>query len=366
MARYRDYVRNNLVPAFGTIKLDQLAHRHIAAFVTGQLACGRGRAPLPVPRHPVQRARRRRPPAPPPPQPSLSPGAAPAAVAGTTDLDSGGSSPMPHPLPSDDPEMADLFEVLIGTGMRKGEALGLHWNDVHLDQGVPHPLHTLRRRQPASRLHDAQDPVEQRLGRHLTPRGHRAPPPRTIRSKSPRRPQRPVRGAGLLPARRSPARTAPGTRPTPPAVRGGRRPPGHGPRPAASRRHHHHHRRRSPHRGLQDTAALHPVDHREPLQPPHPTSRTPSRRHHRPRPQRRPAAGGPYRPARAAATTTRPHPPPPRSPPQTPLPRTTRHQHPGEPAPAQACDHTATTTPRDARKAALSRMRERPPTCVSA
>lgn len=32
--------------------------------------------------------------------------------------------------------MADLFEVLIGTGMRKGEALGLHWNDVHLDQGV--------------------------------------------------------------------------------------------------------------------------------------------------------------------------------------------------------------------------------------
>ncbi|WP_234379081.1 site-specific integrase [Streptomyces sp. IGB124] len=32
--------------------------------------------------------------------------------------------------------MADLFEFLIGTGLRKGEALGLHWNDVHLDQGV--------------------------------------------------------------------------------------------------------------------------------------------------------------------------------------------------------------------------------------
>lgn len=27
--------------------------------------------------------------------------------------------------------MADLFEFLIGTGMRKGEALGLHWDDVH-------------------------------------------------------------------------------------------------------------------------------------------------------------------------------------------------------------------------------------------
>ncbi|MEV0022454.1 site-specific integrase [Streptomyces atroolivaceus] len=32
--------------------------------------------------------------------------------------------------------MGDLFEVLIGTGMRKGEALGLHRDDVHLDQGV--------------------------------------------------------------------------------------------------------------------------------------------------------------------------------------------------------------------------------------
>ncbi|GAA1711999.1 site-specific integrase [Streptomyces yatensis] len=32
--------------------------------------------------------------------------------------------------------MADFVEVLIGTGMRKGEALGLHWTDVHLDEQV--------------------------------------------------------------------------------------------------------------------------------------------------------------------------------------------------------------------------------------
>ncbi|MFD9569882.1 tyrosine recombinase XerC [Streptomyces sp. NPDC059982] len=46
MARYRDYVRNDLVPAFGALKLDQLAHRHISAFVTCQLAAGRGRTTL--------------------------------------------------------------------------------------------------------------------------------------------------------------------------------------------------------------------------------------------------------------------------------------------------------------------------------
>ena len=33
-------------------------------------------------------------------------------------------------------DMADLFEFLIGTGLRKGEALGLHWDDVHLTERV--------------------------------------------------------------------------------------------------------------------------------------------------------------------------------------------------------------------------------------
>jgi integrase len=42
----------------------------------------------------------------------------------------------------DDP-LADLFEILIGTGMRKGEALALHWADVHLDQRVLFIRHTL-------------------------------------------------------------------------------------------------------------------------------------------------------------------------------------------------------------------------------
>ncbi|RFC71017.1 tyrosine-type recombinase/integrase [Streptomyces sp. AcE210] len=29
-------------------------------------------------------------------------------------------------------QLTDLFELMIGTGLRRGEALGLHWHDVHL------------------------------------------------------------------------------------------------------------------------------------------------------------------------------------------------------------------------------------------
>ncbi|MET8626306.1 N-terminal phage integrase SAM-like domain-containing protein [Kitasatospora sp. NPDC004669] len=41
--RYRDYVTNDLVPALGAIRLDDLGHSHIAAFTHTQLAAGRGK-----------------------------------------------------------------------------------------------------------------------------------------------------------------------------------------------------------------------------------------------------------------------------------------------------------------------------------
>ncbi|MEU9998597.1 tyrosine-type recombinase/integrase [Streptomyces sp. NPDC050848] len=137
MARYRDYVRNDLVPAFGTLKLDQLVHRHISAYVTCQLAAGRGRTTLyrclatlssalgdavrqhRLPRNPASPPVLRRPPSPERRIWTVEEAARFLAYCHRAD-----------------PEMADLFEVLIGTGMHKGEALGLHWNDVHLDQGV--------------------------------------------------------------------------------------------------------------------------------------------------------------------------------------------------------------------------------------
>ncbi|MGW4385398.1 hypothetical protein [Streptomyces sp. NPDC004685] len=45
-ARYRDYVRNDLIPGFGTLRLEQLGHRHIAAFATNQLTTGRSKVTL--------------------------------------------------------------------------------------------------------------------------------------------------------------------------------------------------------------------------------------------------------------------------------------------------------------------------------
>lgn len=137
MARYRDYVHNDLTPAFGTLKLDELGHRHIAAFVTGELAAGRGKTTLyrclatlsSALGDAVRQHRLAHNPASPPamhrpPSPERQIWTAGEAVRFLEHC---------HQA---DPDMADLFEFLIGTGMRKGEALGLHWDDVHLRERV--------------------------------------------------------------------------------------------------------------------------------------------------------------------------------------------------------------------------------------
>ncbi|MFE0603356.1 tyrosine-type recombinase/integrase [Streptomyces sp. NPDC058892] len=137
MARYRDYVHNDLAPAFGTLKLDELGHRHIAAFVTSELNAGRGKTTLyrclatlsSALGDAVRQHRLAHNPASPP---ALHRPPSPERRIWTADE----AIRFLQHCHQADPDMADLFEFLIGTGMRKGEALGLHWDDVHLAERV--------------------------------------------------------------------------------------------------------------------------------------------------------------------------------------------------------------------------------------
>ncbi|WP_371646128.1 N-terminal phage integrase SAM-like domain-containing protein [Streptomyces sp. NBC_00597] len=100
IARYRDYVHNDLVPAFGTLKLDELGHRHIAAFVTSELAAGRGQTTLyrclVTLSSALGAAFRQHRLAHNPEQPL---GSSPSAVARAADLDRGRGRPLPPALP---------------------------------------------------------------------------------------------------------------------------------------------------------------------------------------------------------------------------------------------------------------------------
>ena len=46
VARYRDYIHNDLIPAFGAVRLERLTHDHVTHFVNAQLAVGRGAVTL--------------------------------------------------------------------------------------------------------------------------------------------------------------------------------------------------------------------------------------------------------------------------------------------------------------------------------
>ncbi|GAA4998181.1 site-specific integrase [Yinghuangia aomiensis] len=143
-ARYCDYVTNDLIPSLGALRLDDLGHRQILALVRRQLAAGRGRTTVyrclatlssasgDAVRHhrlasnPASPPVMRRPPS-------------PQRVVWTADE----AARFLEYAHVHDPLLADLCEVLIGTGMRKGEALGPHWDDVHLDAGVLYVRYTL-------------------------------------------------------------------------------------------------------------------------------------------------------------------------------------------------------------------------------
>ncbi|WP_436790001.1 tyrosine-type recombinase/integrase [Yinghuangia sp. YIM S10712] len=143
-ARYRDYVRNDLVPGLGALRLDDLGYRQILAFVQQELAAGRGTTTLYRCLATLSSAlgdavRQHRLASNPASPPVISRPPSPERVVWTAEE----AARFLEYAHIHDPLMADLCEVLIGTGMRKGEALGLHWNDVHLEAGVLYIRYTL-------------------------------------------------------------------------------------------------------------------------------------------------------------------------------------------------------------------------------
>lgn len=132
--RYTAYIHQDLIPAFGTVALERLTHEHVAQFIQRELAAGRGPVTLRrcvttlssalndarrnhrLPHNAARFARIPR-----PPRPEL-----------TCWSTNQASAFLRYCRTVDDP-LADLFEMMICTGMRKGETLGLHWADVDLD-----------------------------------------------------------------------------------------------------------------------------------------------------------------------------------------------------------------------------------------
>ncbi|MGP3927940.1 tyrosine-type recombinase/integrase [Streptomyces sp. 8N616] len=144
MARYRDYVTHDLVPVLGSLKLDELGHRHIASFAHTQLAAGRGKVTmfrcLATLSSALGDAVRQRRLAHNPARPAVLPRPPAAERRIWTPQEAARFLRYCHHA---DPFMADLCELLIGTGMRRGEALGLHWTDVHLNEQVLYVRYTL-------------------------------------------------------------------------------------------------------------------------------------------------------------------------------------------------------------------------------
>ena len=133
-AHYGADVNLDLIPAFGQMKLRDLRARYIEDWITGQREASRGRTVVyrvsatlrTALNHAVPTRRLAYNPAlyatPPRPQ-------APERLCWT---DVQAAAFLRHNKEYYADQLADLFEVMIGTGLRRGEVLGLHWADVHL------------------------------------------------------------------------------------------------------------------------------------------------------------------------------------------------------------------------------------------
>ncbi|QLH20695.1 tyrosine recombinase XerC [Streptomyces sp. Rer75] len=131
-ARYRDHVHADLIPSFGQLALTDLRARHTTAWSEAELARGRGytavyRSGATFSSALGHAVRTRLIPA--NPYVLLPRPVAPERICWNPTQ---AAAFLRHNHAHYRDQIADLFELLLGTGMRRGEGLGLHWTDVHL------------------------------------------------------------------------------------------------------------------------------------------------------------------------------------------------------------------------------------------